>query len=80
VNQIYATNLVGDNHQGVKYLELAMQQSQELLRDELRHAHSLTWLHEGYTRIGATAKEEQVLATIITLSPAVLQHITVQNK
>jgi len=71
----------GDNHQGVKYLELAMQQSQELLRDELRHAHSLTWLHEGYTRIGATAKEEQVLDTIITLSPAVLQHnITMQNK
>jgi len=71
----------GDNHQGVKYLELALQQSPELLRDELRHAHSLTWLHGGYTRIGATAKAEQVLHSIISLFPAIVQHnVTMQNK
>ena len=71
----------GDNHQGVKYLELALQQSQELLRDELRHAHSLTWLHDGYTRIGEAAKAEKVLDSIMTLLPAVVQHdVTMQNK
>ena len=70
----------GDNHQGVKYLELAIHQ-QSQMRDELQRAHDLTWLHDGYTRIGATAKAEQVVDELIALLPAVLQHdVTMQNK
>ena len=69
----------GDNHQGVKYLELAVQQSQ--IEDEFQRAYYLTWLHEGYTRIEATAKAEQVVDKLIALLPAVLQHgVTMQNK
>lgn len=69
----------GDNYQGVKYLELAVQQSQ--LEDELQRAHHLTWLHDGYTRMGATAKVEQVVNELIALLPAILKHdVTIQNK
>ena len=70
----------GENYQGVKYLELAVQQ-QSQMRDELQRAHYLTWLHDGYTRTGATAKAEQVVNKLIALLPAVLQHdVTMQNK
>ena len=66
----------GDKHQGVKYLELAVEQSQGLQK-----AHCLTWLHDGYTRTGATAKAEKVVDEVIALLPAVLQHdVTMQNK
>ena len=66
----------GDKHQGVKYLELAAEQSQRLQK-----AHCLTWLHDGYTRTGATAKAEKVVDEVIALLPAVLQHdVTMQNK
>jgi len=69
----------GDNYQGVKYLELALQHPQ--VGDELQRAHHLTWLHDGYTRMGATAKVEQVVDELIALLPAVLQHdVTMQNK
>ena len=70
----------GDNHQGVKYLELSIHQ-RFFTRDGLLRAHDLTWLHDGYTRIGATAKAEQVVDELIALLPAVLQHdVTMQNK
>ena len=69
----------GDNSQGVKYLELAVQQSQ--LEDELQRAHCLSWLHDGYTRTGATAKAEQVAEKLIVLLPAILKYdATMQNK
>ena len=72
----------GDNHQGVKYIELARQQSQlELLTDELQQAHILTWLHDGYSRIGAASKAEEVVDEMMTLLPAVVRHdVTMQNK
>ena len=70
----------GDNHQGVKYLELAIQH-QFLWRDKLLRAHDLTWLYKGYSGTGATAKAEQVVDELIALLPAVLQHdVTMQNK
>lgn len=72
--------LAGDNRQGVKYLELAMQQ-QSRMRDKLQRARCLTWLHDGYTRIEATAEAEQVVDEVIALLPAVLQYnVTTQNK
>ena len=71
----------GDNHQGVKYIELARQQSQVLLTDELRQAHILTWLHNGYIRIGAASEAEEVVDEMMTLLPAVVRHdVTMQNK
>ena len=69
----------GDNSQGVKYLELAVQQSQ--MEDELQRAHCLSWLHDGYTRTGETAKAEQVAEKLIVLLPAILKYdATMQNK
>ena len=67
----------GDSHQGVKYLELAQSQ----VEDELLQARTLTWFHVGYSRIGAVTKAEEVVDQIMTLTPAVVQHIvTMQNK
>ena len=69
----------GDNSQGVKYLELALQHPQ--VGDELQRAYCLSWLHDGYTRMGVTTNAAQVIDKMIALLPAILRYdVTMQNK